>query len=135
MQTQAVSHFIGGRLSISGGFLRLLGRVAITPATRIAVIAAAIIFCAAPAVGQIAPQPKPADYSSEPFVVEQIHSTLTFQNDGTSKSETTVRVKVQSDAAVKAWGTISGPYPSATSTLDFDYVRVIKPDQRVIETP
>lgn len=79
--------------------------------------------------------PNPADYSAEPFVIESTVTSVDFQNDGTSVAKSAIRVKVQSQAALQAFGLISRGYPSATSTLHFDYVRAIKPDGEVIQTP
>jgi hypothetical protein len=42
---------------------------------------------------------------------------------------------VQSQAGVQQSGVLNFPYASGTSTMDIAYVRVIKPDNRVVETP
>ena len=77
----------------------------------------------------------PADYSKEPFVIESISSTTAFKNDGTSSSDSVIRVHVQSQAGLQQFGLLSFPYASANSTLEIVYVRVTKPDRRLIETP
>lgn len=46
-----------------------------------------------------------------------------------------VSALVQSQAGVKSLGVVAFPYASATSTLEIDYVRVVKPDGSVINTP
>jgi len=83
--------------------------------------------------------PKPSlaatDYSKQPFVMELISSKMAFENDGTSTSEVSVRVPIQSQAGLQALGLLSFPYPSAVDSIDILHVRVTKPDQRVIETP
>ena len=78
---------------------------------------------------------KGADYSKEAYVIEQLSWKVAFENDGTSVSETSARIHIQSDAGLKAWGVLAWPYASATTNLDLAYVRVTKADGRVIETP
>lgn len=78
---------------------------------------------------------KPADYSKEPFVLEQAFTKIVFENDGTYSVETTARARIQSQAGMQQFGVLNFPYASATSTMDVVYVRVIKPDKRVVETP
>jgi tetratricopeptide (TPR) repeat protein len=78
---------------------------------------------------------KPSDYSKEAYVSEQIDYQLVFENDGTSTLEASARVRVQSQAGVQSLGLLNFPYASSSSTLDVLYVRVTKPDKRVITTP
>ena len=78
---------------------------------------------------------KAADYSKEGFVVERLVSRFVFENDGTYSVVATARVRVQSQAGVQEFGMLKVAYPSATSMLDFTYIRVTKPDKRVVETP
>src|ERR1700720_4202758 len=82
-----------------------------------------------------APKPAAPDYSREPFVVESVSATVAFKNDGTSSSDSTIRVHIQSQAGLQQFGLLSFPYASANSTMELVYVRVTKPDHRVIETP
>jgi len=77
----------------------------------------------------------PADYSKEPFVVESITTTVAFKNDGTYSSDSTVRARIQSQAGLQQFGLLSFPYASANSTMEIVYIRVAKPDHRLIETP
>src|SRR4051794_17759005 len=58
------------------------------------------------AAGPEAPKPetKGQDYSRESFVIEKMHSTYTFQADGTGRKETVARIRVQSEAGVQQWG-------------------------------
>jgi len=104
------------------------------------VLAFCLYFCliVTPAFAQQAPAgapPAKADYSQEPFVIEQLSSKAAFQDDGTSVREETTRIRVQNDAGVQQWGLIELPFESGTSTLDIDYVRVRKPDGTVVVTP
>lgn len=84
---------------------------------------------------QTPPTPKSADYSKEPYVIEQSISHVTFENNGTSKEEGTFRVHILSQAGLQHWGILNFPYASAESSLDIVYVRVVKPGGQVIETP
>ncbi|HTZ98989.1 MAG TPA: DUF3857 domain-containing protein, partial [Candidatus Aquilonibacter sp.] len=104
------------------------------------VLAFCLYFCliVTPAFAQQAPAgapPAKADYSQEPFVIEQLSSKVAFQDDGTSVREQTTRIRVQNDAGVQQWGLIELPFESGTSTLDIDYVRVRKPDGTLVLTP
>ena len=42
-----------------------------------------------------------ADYSQEPYVIEQFHRTIHFENDGTGRREVVARVRL--GARVGAW--------------------------------
>jgi tetratricopeptide (TPR) repeat protein/transglutaminase-like putative cysteine protease len=79
--------------------------------------------------------PKAPDYSKEPLVFEWVSSKVVFENDGTSSSETTARVRIQSQAGLQKSGLLNFPYASSTSTIEIVYVRVKKPDGRIVETP
>jgi tetratricopeptide (TPR) repeat protein/transglutaminase-like putative cysteine protease len=76
-----------------------------------------------------------ADYSKEPFVYELISTQIVFENDGTESGQTTARMRIQSQAGVQHAGVLNFRYASTTSTMDIAYVRVIKPDKRIVETP
>ena len=78
---------------------------------------------------------KAPDYSKETFVVERLVDQAVFESDGSYFTEETARIKIQSQAALQAFGILRASYASATSTADIAYVRVIKPDGRVVETP
>lgn len=78
---------------------------------------------------------KPADYSKEAFVVERKTVKIAFENDGTYAVDTQVRIRVQSQAGVQTLGVLNFPYASATSTMDVAYVRVIKPNKQMVNTP
>ena len=73
-----------------------------------------------------------ADYSKEPFVVEQVRLRFRFENDGTGRREQTVRVHVQSESGVQLWGQLKFPYNSASERYEIAYVRVIKQDGHVV---
>jgi len=81
-----------------------------------------------------APQAK-ADYSQEPYVIEEMATKISFQDDGTSTRVQTTRVRVQNDTGVQQLGLIETPFESSNQTVDVDYVRVRKPDGTVVTTP
>jgi tetratricopeptide (TPR) repeat protein/transglutaminase-like putative cysteine protease len=73
-----------------------------------------------------------ADYSKEPFVIEQVRVRIRFEADGTGRREQVVRVRVQSEAGLRQWGQLRLGYNSAGEQLEIPYVRVIKPDGSVV---
>ena len=75
------------------------------------------------------------DFSQEAFVIEHFHRKVKFENDGTSATEDSMRVRVQSDAGVQRYGLLTFSYPSATNSFDIELLRVTKPDGTVIVTP
>src|SRR5580693_119459 len=88
---------------------------------------------ASPAVTKPAAQKsQPADYSQEPFVIEQYYTTARFENDGTSQRDLGVRIRVQSDAGVQQLGELIFGYNSANEVMDVHFVRVKKKDGSVI---
>lgn len=72
------------------------------------------------------------DYSQEAVVIEQLSTAYRFERDGTGQRESTLRVKVQSDAGVERFGQLVFDYSSANEKLDMDYVRVRKADGTVV---
>src|SRR6266403_4037669 len=60
------------------------------------------ILCRADIVAQ--QHTPPADYSREPYVIEQSRTAWRFENNGTGRKDAYVRVKVQSEASVQRWG-------------------------------
>lgn len=68
----------------------------------------------------------PPSFSSEAFVIEQSKTTWRFEDDGTSRRETFLRVKVQSEAGVQQWGQVVLGYNAANERLDIAFVRVRK---------
>jgi len=94
----------------------------------------AVTAGAAPQQPAAASAPAP-DYSKEPYILEADSTRIVLEKDGTSTQDSSVRVRVQSAAGVKAFGLLRFSYPSATSTLEIESVRVLKPDGKVVETP
>src|ERR1700754_3742472 len=61
---------------------------------------------------QSTPLSKPADYSQEPYVVQDFRSQIVFENDGTGKKTYGAAIKVQSDLGVQQWGQLVFGYNS-----------------------
>lgn len=80
-------------------------------------------------------QPLKPDYPQEAFVIESLHSGFRFESDGTGRVQTTVRVRVQSEAGLRTWGQLVFGYNSANEKMEVPYVRVTKPDKSVITAP
>jgi tetratricopeptide (TPR) repeat protein len=78
---------------------------------------------------------KAADYSKEAVIIERISAEVVIENDGTSSEEDSARVRIQSQAGLQQFGIMNFPFASATSTLEVGYVRVVKPDGRIVQTP
>ncbi len=73
--------------------------------------------------------------AEEAAVFERIFNRVRFENDGTEVSETEAVIRIQSQAGVEAFGQLVFGYSSATEKLEVEYVRVRKPDGRVVGTP
>ncbi len=73
--------------------------------------------------------------TEEAAVVERIFNRVHFENDGREVTETETVVHIQSQAGVEEFGQLVFGYSSATEKLEVEYVRVRKPDGKVVETP
>ena len=73
--------------------------------------------------------------AEEAAVFERILNRVRFENDGTEVSETEAVIRIQSQAGVEEFGQLVFGYSSATEKLEVEYVRVRKPDGRVVVTP
>ena len=72
------------------------------------------------------------DYSQEPFVVEQSRTTWRFENDGAGRRDLYMRVKVQNEAAVQAFGQLAFAYNAASERMDVVLARVMKSDGTIV---
>jgi tetratricopeptide (TPR) repeat protein/transglutaminase-like putative cysteine protease len=108
--------------------LALLGGQAILPAAGFQPVLALALFACAPPLSA-------ADYSKEALVIQNLGTDVTFAADGTLVWEQNLVVRVQSDAGVRRFGVLTFPYSAANEKIDLVYVRVRKPDGRVVETP
>jgi tetratricopeptide (TPR) repeat protein len=82
----------------------------------------------------VAPTTAP-DYSKEPYVVELLETDLRFEADGRNQRELTLRIRMQSESAVRQFGLLIYPFAASFETLDVVYARARKPDGTVIDTP
>jgi hypothetical protein len=83
----------------------------------------------------IASAPAKPDFSKEGLVMEKVYTRVRMEADGTGNRETTARVRVVSDAGVKAMAVLTFTYTASNQQVDIGYVRVIKPDGSVVVTP
>jgi Tfp pilus assembly protein PilF len=105
---------------------------------RLWVVTAFTLFALVPAAfSQTAPPQSAAkaDYSQEAFVIEQMSTQVSFDNDGNRTREQTTRVRVKTDAGVQQWGLLAISFQSAVETADMSYVRVLKSDGTSVTTP
>lgn len=72
------------------------------------------------------------DYSKEGSVIQQERTSFTFQNDGSGDKVQYASVRIQSAQAVQAFGQLVFTYFAATDKISVDFVRVHKPDGRVV---
>jgi tetratricopeptide (TPR) repeat protein len=75
------------------------------------------------------------DHSQEAYVIEKLHTSYRFENDGIGRRELYVRVKVQSEAGVEDWGQLVVGYNSANERVEIPYVRVLKLDGSTVTAP
>lgn len=68
-------------------------------------------------------------------VAELATTTVVVERDGSSTTDVAVRLRVPTDASVARAGTVSIPFARESSTVEIAYVRVRKPDGRVVDTP
>ncbi len=73
-----------------------------------------------------------ANYSQEPYVIEQYYTTARFENDGTTERDLAARIRVQSDAGVQQLGELVFAYNSGNEEMEVRIVRVHKPDGTIV---
>jgi hypothetical protein len=78
--------------------------------------------------------PDLSSYSKEALVILSHVSVTRYTEDGTGERVDTMRVKMQSDAAVRALGVLTFPYASSNEHVEVIYVRARKPDGSVVTT-
>lgn len=88
-----------------------------------------------PAPSALPSTPGKPDYSQEPFVIEQYHTRVRFENDGTGRRELFVRIRVQSEAGVQQLGQLVLGYNSANERLEVDSLQVRKADGSATSAP
>jgi len=94
----------------------------------------ALVLSFANAQTPATPPPK-SDNADEASIFEHILNRARFETDGTGVEETEAVIRIQSQAGVKQFGQLVFGYSSATEELKVEYVRVRKPDGRIVTTP
>jgi tetratricopeptide (TPR) repeat protein/transglutaminase-like putative cysteine protease len=94
----------------------------------------------APVPGHLAPANSPKspaanNYTQEGAVIERIRANFQFHNDGKAEEMQYVRVRIQSQAAIQAWGQLIFSYNAWSDKLYVDYVKVTQPDGKVVTAP
>jgi len=74
-------------------------------------------------------------YAKEAYVFELIENRVQFEADGKGEPDFKMRVRIQSESAVREFGLLVYPYASSFESLEVPYVRVHKPDGTSVETP
>ncbi|HEY7353050.1 MAG TPA: DUF3857 domain-containing protein [Terriglobales bacterium] len=75
------------------------------------------------------------DHSQEAYVIEKLHTSYRFENDGTGRRELYAKIKVQSEAGVEDWGQLVVGYNSANERVEIPFVRVLKLDGSTVTAP
>jgi transglutaminase-like putative cysteine protease/Flp pilus assembly protein TadD len=81
------------------------------------------------------PPTSPSDTTKEAVVYDQLSNRVRYENDGTGERVTSAVIRIQSEAAVQAFGQLVFGYNTGFETLDVDYVRVRKPGGETVATP
>ncbi len=102
----------------------------VEPSIRFLIICILVCFWTAPQAFS-----QTADYAKEDYVIEQLKVDVAFSSDGTGEEEQSARIKIQSEAAIKAFGILSFPYNSAFERLEIRGISVTKANGTVINTP
>lgn len=74
-------------------------------------------------------------YSTEPYVFELIQKRIRFDADGRGQRDSIIRVRVQSESAVREFGLLAYSFAASFESLDVVYARVRKPNGTIVETP
>ena len=67
--------------------------------------------------------------------MESLTTSARFENDGTGRIDTSTRIRVETDAGVRALGEIVFAYNGGAERLDVPYVRVVRADGTIIAAP
>ncbi len=100
----------------------------------LAPVAAANTAPAKPPASAAAAGTADPDLSKESTFIEQFATVLRYAADGTAEQTITARVKIQSEAGVRAFGVLSFPYAQQVDRMEIRYIRVLKPDGTAVET-
>jgi hypothetical protein len=95
----------------------------------------ALLVTLAHAQSPVPPKSDEYSFADEPYVVEQLRTSVRLEADGKGQRETTLRIRAQSESAVRQFGLLVYPYMSSFESFDVVYTRVRKPDGTIVETP
>jgi tetratricopeptide (TPR) repeat protein len=95
------------------------------------------VFAQAPAATPAGSPAKTEESSlaAEPYVIELIQSKVRFEPDGKGERDLQLRIRVQSESAIREFGVLVYAYSASFENLDVLYARVRKPDGSIVETP
>ena len=79
--------------------------------------------------------PSTVAQDNEAIVIERLSTVVSFENDGKGFRETTIAMRMQSDAGPQNYGVLTFPYAKENEELEIVYVRVRKPDGTIVTTP
>jgi tetratricopeptide (TPR) repeat protein len=88
-----------------------------------------------PAASTGVPPEKATDPTQQAVIVEKQITKIAYQADGSNIREVALAAHVQSQAGVQQLAVLAFPYTSYNETVEFDYMRVRKPDDSVVNTP
>ena len=75
------------------------------------------------------------DYSKEGVVIQSLSRRVSFNENGSWQSVETASVRIQSDAGVQQLGVLAFSYDRDEQQFELTYLRVRKPDGKIVETP
>jgi hypothetical protein len=75
------------------------------------------------------------DYSAESLIIEKLDTVYRYRADSTGSREITAVARIQSDGAARQYGVLSVPFAGDSQKVEYDYLRVRKPDGTLVETP
>jgi transglutaminase-like putative cysteine protease len=76
-----------------------------------------------------------SDFSRQPYVIQRMYRTLRFDVDGTGDAKLTMRVAIQTPAALRWFGQLMFPYSSANQRLEIGRMLVLKAGGDTIKVP
>lgn len=74
-------------------------------------------------------------YRDESYVFERTETTVRMHSDGTGETIRHIVLRVQSEGTARQFSVLNFSYASANETGTVDFVRVLKKDGSVVETP
>lgn len=74
-------------------------------------------------------------FAGEPYIIESLQNKIRFEPDGKGERDLLLRLRVQSESAIREFGLLVYPYSASFENLDVLFVRVRKPDGTTVETP